>query len=822
MRFGFLFSSILIGLSTALSPQDTIYDYNNRTVYIHLNQNSNTESEQINQLFRIPFNAKFNSGDTISNYTITPPPTNDCSLVVTSTDLLSFCPNGKNLLAIARYDNDKDAWQNIPTKSGIMYYNDSTYIHTESDKTGIYIFSGASEFRGVTSLSNRMMRLDTQTWQASDASSRIQPQPFYKSTSVQINSNTQALFGGISGNNMLVPMMEIPLWQYNSWTERPCITIDNVPIASRIDALILPVFFNTNNYLLNETITTFEVSSILMLGGTDLNGTTVKPSVASLDISTYKWKWTDLTKNQTFKDQHSWDDLYSSVTSNIAAVSIYDTLLMINTDNNNNQKRDQKSQNYVITLYNATDFRQLDSVDYSCLNNLSLTKAQNYHFNKNLTIALSVVIPVLFIILLCVFLTYMYKKYKAKKEEERYGREVKEIVDFYENQHKRNSAYTFSSYDSDYKSTGEDDEFFDDVKINDFEDGDNLSLNSWRRKKMDFQHNISILSKVKPNFSKKNNSSSLKRSLSNVSNIIHQSLSRKNSVHSSINAFTNGSLGRNLKLDPTCNNNSTNENPFYSGESFKKPNVNQTTSPLPTPPPPAVPKHTAMFTLPDRTDSLLYHIPENTSLTTFHSQNLGYLPLKPSPTRSSPQHNYMKKLASIERHLSIDSSFDSSIYSASSNFYSSSPSRSPSRSPKRLSISSPSRSPSRLAKRPLSIMSTSSLYSANDAIPHLPPHKFGDFEEADEDLSSIQEVGSIKGDDANNIEVQVLVGSKRRTKLRVVNPDTPELPVLAEQDEEDVSMITERCVSSSSEKSKESEIRKRVVSDEYKDESFAE
>lgn len=808
MHVKFLFILVFVGIAAALSPQDTIYDYNNRTVYIHLNKNLNTESDKLNQLFRIPFNAKFTSGDSISNYTITPPPVDGCSLVVTSTDLLSFCPNGTDLLAVARYDNERDKWQSIHTKSGIMYYNDSTYIHTQSDKTGVYIFFGASNYRGVNAISNRMMRLDTQTWEASDASSRIQPQPFYKSTSIKINSNTEAFFGGISSGNMLVPMSEIPLWQYNSWTERPCNTVDNVPITSRIDALILPVFYNTNSYLLNETLTTFEVSSILMLGGTDLNGTAVKPSIASLDISTYKWKWTDLTKNVSFVDEKSWSDLYYSVSNNIAAVSIYDTLMMIDTPNKN-ERRDLNSQNFVVKLYNATDFRHLESVDYSYLNDLPLTGNQNYRFNKNLTIALSVVIPVLFIILFCVFLTYMYKKYKYKKEEERYGREVKEIVDFYENQHKRNSANTFSSYDSDYKSSNYSDDFYsDDVKINDYEDGDNLSLNSWRRKKSEFENHLSILNKVKPNFSKKKSSNSLKRSLSNASNIIQQSLSKKNSIHSSINTFTNGGFGRNIRLDNNINKNSANENPFYSSDLYTiKSDVASTASPLPTPPPPAVPKHTAMFTLPDRTESLLYHIPENTSLTTFHSQNLGYLPLKPSPTKSSPQHSYMKKVVRSERSMSIGSSFDSSVYSASSNYYSSSPSRSPSRSP----------------RRPLSIMSSGSVLSANDAlISHLPPHGFGDIEEVNEDALSTQEVGSIKEDEANNIEVQVLVSSKRRSKLRVVNPDTQELPIVAEQDEGDISIINDRCVSSSSEKSQDSDLRKRIISDDYKDESFVE
>lgn len=796
----------LVLVAQAISPQDTIYDYNNRTVYIHLNGKSNSTTENMNQLFKIPFNTKFASGDSISNYTITPPPVNDCSIVVTSLNLLSFCPNGTDLLEILRYDNGN--WKSIPTDSDITFYNDSAYIHTQSDETGVYIFSGFSEYMGIQVITDQMLRLDTETWEVSDATSRIQPLPFYKSTNVKINSNTEAFFGGISTGNTLVPMMEIPLWQYNSWTERPCDTSTATNITSRIDPLILPVFYNTNKYLLNETLTTFEVSSILMLGGTDLKGTAVKPSGASLDISTYKWQWTDLTNVTSIQNEEiSEYDTQLSVGDTVAAATIYDSLLMIEVEQTKNSKRHLISEEYIITLYNATTFEYLETVDYSYLTSMSSNQSQNYHFNKNLTIALSVVIPILAIILLTVLLVYLYQRYKTKKEEERYGREVREIVDFYENQHKRNSAHTFSSYDSDYKSSNYTDDFYsDDVKINDYEDGDNLSLKSWKRKKREFEYHTSIFEKVKPSFSKKRSSNSLKRTFSTASNIIQQSLLRKPSTQFSIDTFSNKDLMKKMSQGIGLEKTSVNENPFHSADLYTiRSDVSSMVSPLPTPPPPAVPKHTAMFTLPDRTESLLYHIPENTSVSTFHSQNLGYLPLKLSTVKSSPQQSYMKQVRKHERVLSGDLSFDSSIYSATTNYYNSSPSRSPSRSP----------------RRPLSIMSASSVYSNNDKIVStLPPLGFSNIEEVNEDESSTHEVGSIKDEELSNMEVQVLVGSKRRSKLRVVNPDSnTELACLKEEAEESIN-VKERCASSSSEKSHDNAVRKRHVSDNYNDDSF--
>lgn len=91
--------------------------------------------------------------------------------------------------------------------------------------------------------------------------------------------------------------------------------------------------------------------------------------------------------------------------------------------------------------------------------------------------------------------------------------------------------------------------------------------------------------------------------------------------------------------------------------------------------------------------------------------------------------------------------------------------------------------------------------------------------------SEYDEEGSIADEGLDNIEVQVLVGSKRRSKLRVVNPDEDEKNSSEEDNLVNISKDSSneekpRCSSSSSQQTKNSEVRKRVISDEHHDESF--
>ena len=799
--------------------QKTFYDYDNRTLYIHLNDNNSSINN--NTLFKIPFNSHFTSGSDLSSSIITPPPNNLCEIVYTSASLYAFCPNN-NYLSLYQYNHSSNSWEFINVDLNLPYYLDSNYLYTNSDNNAIYIFSGL--MTNSTKLSDQMLRLDLNTLQISNASSRIQPQPFYKSSTVQINQNTQALLGGISSDNSLVSMMEIPLWQYNSWAERPSVSSLSRGIDSRINSLILPIFDESNLYFLNNSISSFEVSSLLLLGGKDLNDKNVYPQIASLNISTNIWKWNDKTNSLLVANNNiNNGSVTLNISSIIGAATIYDALLTIS----NNDKNE-----YTLNIYNATTYEYLKDIDYSSLSKLR-SPMIIVHNNKNLIIALSIIIPVLLIIIITCLLLWLYKKYKIRKEIEMNEREIKEIVDFYENQHKQNSNITFSSLDSDYKSSDNENYnyFYNGIKINDYngdnDNGDNLSIDSWKRKRREFENqyqykynnngNDNNFPSSKLNFSPKNfnlvsktRSNSLMRSLSVASNFINDSLSKSNSTKSSQPFISS-------------NKNIIQDNPFENAEVIASSASSINSLNLPQQPPPAVPKHSSLLFTPKNnshnSNSLLNYIPENYSVSTFHSQTLGSIPL----LVNLPQQQYMNKLNKRPSICSISSYDDNqvSVYPNSCNsLTSSSINKSRSRSPSRSLSRSPSRSPNKISHKTFGrISNRSSIRSSNDYANPFRNSEINTISENDYDydkkVDEHDDQGSITDDE--NLDVQVLVGCKRRSKLKVVNPDAE-----SNHDNEDSKSLDivdmnvdekNRCTSTGSQESNDS-LRKRNVSGE--------
>lgn len=800
----------------ALLSQDTLYDYNNRTLYIHLHNHDQDDllsyGTSPNKLFKIPFDDKYLSGNQI-NTTIASPPNDLCHLVLTTSDLYSLCPSTDGLLNVNKYNSELDDWNNVTLASKIQYYNDSTYLFTNSDKTGIYIFSGISTDSSNGSLTKRMLRLDTLTWKTTNATSQVQPRPFYKSTPIQINPNTQALFGGITSDEEMISMMEVPVWQYNSWAERPCNISDDKSIEGRTTALVLPVFSKSNSYTTNENSTDWEVSSVFMMGGLNSDGEDADPTFASLNVSTNVWQW-DYLENSFATD------------SIVAAGMIYDTLFTIR-NSSTLTKRSIDSENLIIQLYNSTDLSSLEAVDYTDISTSSSTKTI-IHVSKNLIIALSVIIPILVIIILGCLVAWLYKRYKQKKEEELNEKEIKEIVDFYEHQHKQLSELTFSSMDSDYKSNEESNYMFEQPTTS---DTDNSSINSWKKKREEYAQQKYVFDTMKPTIENipLTGTGSLKRSLSVASNFLSHSLKRNGSTHSSIATFFTAKS--NITSDPEQQldmktfsretkpsfdddifsyDNFTDENPFRNSLYTNKSNSMVNPKNRPEKPAPAVPRHSTLVTFPNRTNSTLNHIPEESSIKTFHSQSLGFVSMRKAYT---PQQEYMRQMAC----KSIDSSLTntSSMHSQSS----------------------------RSSRRPLSVTSTSTsssshrtfaqgVYRSDSIQPSENKNYYYQTQhegERDQYIDETDDTGSVIDDGMDNMEVQVLVGSKRRSKLRVVNPDT-----VVEQDEENpdpdnpfdnIHQIEEkpRCTSSSSENSIESgNVRKRVMSDEHHDESYME
>jgi hypothetical protein len=812
----------------ALSSQDTLYDYTNRTLYIHLYD----DHDEPNKIFRLPFNDEYTSGTDISHSIIQPPPDIQCQLIIADSFLYSFCPNNETSNTdVYKYTHLTDSWNQLSLSSSIPFYDQSNYIYTDSDKTGIYIFSG---YKNSTTVSDRMLRLDLTSLATSDASTRIQPSPFYDSSAVQINENTQALFGGIIEDDELLNMMEIPLWQYNSWAERPCITTSVRAIDPRIGAIMLPIFDLYNAYVVNETTTSFQVSSVLMVGGKDKNGINAYPQIASLNVSANVWIWNDLTDTVTKSNaQASVSSSALLPDESLAVGTIYNTLIKISSTD---------SANYTINLFNSTSFDHLSRVDYTYLNNIQSPKMPS-HTNKGTIIAISVIIPVLMIIILISLAYWLVRKYRIKREEEINEREIKEIVDFYENQHKQHSDLTFtSSSDSDYKSA-EFDFAYDDIKINNYDDGDNLSISSWRQKRREFERQQRFFG-MRTNMAllPRHNTNSLMRSLSVASNFLSSQLTRKNSTQSSIATF----ITAKTTSSPTCvDEQPVNDNPFFDEAVSIHSTKSMSTLDVP---PPVVPRHSTLLTRPQRANSFLNYIPENDSVSTFHSDGLGSIPVSSlqhaeNAMVKSSQAQYMMQVykptsSTVTKRASLSSLGSFSSSNAGSSVYPVSTLASPKKSMSR----SHSRSPHKSSKRPSSMISSSSSTHSSRRYSNPPSSRItylSDIHTLPEHENETDS-GSISGADLVNMEVQVLVSSKRRSKLRVVNPDDS---VSTDEEIEDKLINTDlippfqeegekmRCSSTSSDgknngnddcDTETNNVRKRVISGEHHDESFCE
>lgn len=444
--------------------QDTIYMYQNRTVFAHLKDNG------LETVLEIPFNQGYTSGIDVAIKTISLPNSNDCKLVGAESSLLAFCSsNNRTMLQVQKYYPLDNAWVSLPIDNNVTFYANTSYIHSMSDSKAIYMFSGVDP--STSKLSNRMLRLDLINLEVTNAITSVQPTPFKSATNLEINSNTEMLFGGVSDKGYS-EIDQIPVWQYNSWAERPCNVKSGGQLNGRSNAIVLPVFEKSNEFAYNSTANIFEVSSVLIIGGDDSNGESLK--IGLLNVSSFVWEWSDLTDDLSTSQKNNQTTL--NLDSAMGIVTLYDTLFVIN----NSYKRDGSS--FSIDLFNVDDFSHIDSVDYSTFQ--LQHESVSHTVNKSLIIALSVIIPILVIIIaLCLFFFY-YRRYKQRKQDEMNEKEVREIIDFYQNEHKQFSESSFGTdttlNDSLPTSASE-------VIINNFDDGDNISI---KRPKMSLSSTI--------------------------------------------------------------------------------------------------------------------------------------------------------------------------------------------------------------------------------------------------------------------------------------------------------------------------------------------
>mgnify|MGYP003365584194 FL=1 len=774
----FVLFCALLNPVRAFTVRNAVYNFRNSTAYIYIEESDTYEDV----ILELPFDSKYQSGEEVTNFFN--PPSSSCELVSANNSLLAVCPSSmsedginKDIIVLYSFNSTGRSWHTLETDKTIPLFTGSSYMNTFDDPTSLYIFGGYDNY--TQEVSNRTLKIDLTHLTVSNFSTTIQPSSFYGASSVPIDYNTELLIGGKVDDGW-ISLSQMALWQYEAWAFKSVSKASTKSINPRLYPLTLPLFgkgnfvsaFESNNF------TGFDVSSVLIIGGELLNGYS-NPQFAMLNTTSSTWSWESLDDsisianskmNSKYDDNLSLDDI-------MGAAVIYDTLIVISNSSGADVKttssKQKRSYSYYMKLYNTTTFEIIDKIDYTDLDQ-SETHTIEKVSNKDTIIALSTVIPVLSIIIAVVGGILVRKKYKKRKEEKENEREMREIMEFYKAPGQDGSYSTFGSGSSTDVSEKPTSSRFSncngtEVLVNNYDDGDNLSISSWKRKREMYERqkkgkllqSISHKSCIKSNTNEadeeylKSEEGSLVRRLSTLSSRLGRSLRRTFSYQSSIRSYSINQNGSNYQTedDDISPENSTIKRPTstYSGRYVLK-----------------------------KSNSTLYRIPENSSVSGHHRSFIGQ--------RESLYFHSSETLneGKISPERSVLSGSTKSM---------SSPSSSPSMHTSVHTESTPS----------ASVLSSLKLNSATIIPPpnssYVPP--FGEDEEPDE-----------------NLDVQILVSSKRRSKLHVTNPDLERersLRSVARSAgnspiERDVEKASDRSVSDSS------NTRRRCVSQESKEE----
>ncbi|GMF06003.1 unnamed protein product [Ambrosiozyma monospora] len=180
-----LFANLLSILQLVESSTlDTIYNYKNRTAYIHL--------QEENVLIPLSFNSKYSSGDKVSS--IIEPPSEDCKILSANSNLYAFYPDNNNLTTVSIFNETSNSWDDLKMQSDLEYLEKSVYINTFDDSGSLFIYGGYNETSQEAS--GRLVEPDVNSMNLTNTTTSIQPTAFYDASSVLINYNTQVFIGG--------------------------------------------------------------------------------------------------------------------------------------------------------------------------------------------------------------------------------------------------------------------------------------------------------------------------------------------------------------------------------------------------------------------------------------------------------------------------------------------------------------------------------------------------------------------------------------------------------------------------------------------------
>ncbi|ODV93714.1 hypothetical protein PACTADRAFT_77229 [Pachysolen tannophilus NRRL Y-2460] len=467
MRTSVLVSFIALSVSW-VQAQDTIvqqalYSYENTTVYIRLSNND---------FVSLSFNDKFTNDSQVTDILASPP--SNGSLVIANNQLYAFYETEKEDIGLQKYDSDEDIWYSLSlSNESVPFYQYSNYLTTLDDDDIIFIYGGISPSNS-SDITSRLLAFDVTTLTFQNFSTSVTPTNFYGASNLLVNYETQIIVGGQSTYGW-VSLEQLALWQYETWSFKT-MTASNTTINSRRFSSLLPIF-NTKdaNYLVeNSQESSFAINSVMMVGG-EVIDELATPNFVKLNMSSTSSSW-------------NWESMDSYVPSNLnlseilGSCIIYDTLITItnSSSDSSSTKKKRSDSNYKINLFDVSaDMESISSVDY---------KQKNSH--KTLVITLSTVLTIVPILLISAGICYYIFVYKKKKHISSDADNF-DIMEFYNTLSQKPSMSSHGRGGGGAAGIGRHNKF------NSLGESDNLSIESWSRKREEYENNIAHMQKKK-------------------------------------------------------------------------------------------------------------------------------------------------------------------------------------------------------------------------------------------------------------------------------------------------------------------------------------
>ncbi|RLV89574.1 hypothetical protein JA1_005091 [Spathaspora sp. JA1] len=415
-------------MSTSNNNQswNTLYDYTNGKIYIHLKNNdllglnfslAGFQGDQINTL-----NLKNNQ---VIETLPSPPDKSTLFLLqgklyaLTSSasksgrdlcgdgilSIVEFSNNNWNKVINLNYDNIKDA----------SFYRFPTILTDPSYNNTIYFYGGLCE--QSNSISNRLLSLEIDSQKLSTILTSITPQAFYGAGNLLApTTQSQLVIGGQSSSGWL-NMYQLATWNFEAGWSFEQVSKSNTMINSRKFPLLLPLFNPMGN--ISSIQDSFKLNQVLLIGGESGAGQAT-PAFAKLALDSNKWYW-----NSTMETN---EIAYGDISG---AATIFNTLVVVNSTNTN-KKRDVSQ--YHINLFDTNTFQPVSSLkentqviqtsntvpsSSSPTNTAKPSSSDNSSFEKK--VVMGTVFPVVFISIVIGIVAFFMIKRRRRNQEARYN-----------------------------------------------------------------------------------------------------------------------------------------------------------------------------------------------------------------------------------------------------------------------------------------------------------------------------------------------------------------------------------------------------------------